>query len=285
MSELAVSAVVIAYEPGIETADCLRALCQLDLDEVVVWDNSVHSGSILNLKNEFASVHFYGDMTNDGFGAGNNRAIRKLASNPDYVLLVNPDCVVGPAALTQLLDTIQSDPQIALVAPRMRYPDQTYGIAGGSSPSLFKEILAWTRIDDLLPQALRELAIGMFSRIASPRGQMSYAESMDGDGAIDLMWVSGFCMLVDLKKFAEVNGFDERFFLYFEDVDLCKRLNDRGYRIVLQRDAEAIHFESSTTESTGSKSKFYWGGLRTYFLAHGRPAQRVAARLLTRAAR
>lgn len=92
-------------------------------------------------------------------------------------------------------------------------------------------------------------------------------------------WVSGFCMMLDYEAFRAVHGFDERYFLYFEDVDICLRLRSLGYEATLVRDVAADHWESATTSSTG-KASHYAAGRSQFFRIHGSDIERFAQRLV-----
>ncbi len=197
------------------------------------------------------------------------------------MLLVNPDCVLDNKALDSLRGTLQTDADIGIVAPMMLYPDNRFGIAGGHAPSSAREIVAASHVDDLLPVAWRQRFIAVFDRTVSRRKGPGAAESLSEGDPIDVDWVSGFCMLIRGGAIRDVGLFDESFFLYFEDVDLCSRFRAAGYSVQLDRRVAAVHDESSSTRNR-AEGKHYYTGLETYMEIHGRRIDVITARILRR---
>jgi GT2 family glycosyltransferase len=152
-----------------------------------------------------------------------------------------------------------------MVAPRMRYPDGRAGFAGGPWPSLLKEVAAATRLDDLLPVELRNKIIARGGKIFGR--QNTLADSLREGSELEVDWVSGFCFAIRSELFESIDGFDEDYFLYYEDVDLARRVKARGYRNLVLRDIEALHYESTSTRGVG-KSKLYWRGFAMYCTKH-----------------
>jgi GT2 family glycosyltransferase len=97
--------------------------------------------------------------------------------------------------------------------------------------------------------------------------------------AIPVDWVSGFCMMIRREVFDRISGFDEDYFLYFEDVDICRRTAREGFAVKLVRNVSALHLESTSTGPAG-KSRHYYQGLSVYFRKHGSPRTLVLAKVL-----
>lgn len=278
-----VVAVVVAYEHGDMILPTLRALSRCNLARIVVWDNSSDPSLIANIMDSepFDSrFEHRGDGENYGFGHANNRAWQSVdAPEGSDLLLVNPDCMLDDAALSSLRGRLDSDYQVGIVAPSMEYPDGRPGIAGGHNPSSLREVVAASRLDDLLPGAWRQKLISVFDRVIMGRAGSGAADSLTTGQPIKVDWVSGFCMLIRGSAIKDVGLFDESFFLYFEDVDLCTRFRTHGYSVILDRHVRAIHDESSSTRNRG-KSKHYYGGLATYMGIHGTALDVSIAKLL-----
>ncbi|MCU1526898.1 MAG: glycosyltransferase family 2 protein, partial [Frondihabitans sp.] len=271
---MSLTAVIVAYQSEAIIRGCVSALLRSSQCDIVVWDNS--SGGLTeqalgDIRDPRIRV-LQGDG-NVGFGAGVNRAADRADPVGD-LLLINPDCVVSPEAVAQLLK-VQLDQDAAIVAPRMVYGDGGPGIAGGPRPSLVKEIAAWTRIDDLIPPKWRRKALQAFSNPFSRSSALGgYGEALVKGPALEFDWVSGFCMLVSREYFDRVGGFDEEFFLYFEDVDFCERVRKSGGRVVLAREEAVLHYESSSTNAQGQKGQFYRDGMTRYFIKNGSIGER-----------
>lgn len=271
------TAVVVAYGSTSLVEDCVTSLIEAGVPRVIVWDNSEvpeERRAIVALRRN--GVDVVSSAVNLGFGAGNNQGAKLVQTK--FVAFVNPDCHVSNEALVGLVAVLGDDRRVGVVAPRMRYPDGTFGFAGGPRPSLAKELLAATGIDDAFGPGIRRLLIGAYTRLF--RSGDAFLASIELGGQIEPDWVSGFCMIQRTSVFNEIGGFDERFFLYFEDVDLCERLSAAGYRVVLNREVDVMHHESTSTGS--QKTAHYWNGLATYFDVRGanlraRACTRIAA--------
>jgi N-acetylglucosaminyl-diphospho-decaprenol L-rhamnosyltransferase len=270
------SAVVVSYNSAGHLERCLSRLRESCLDRLVVVDNGSTDASV-SVAESLADTVITGHG-NIGYGAASNLGVASLSS--DAALFVNPDCVIEPADIATVVEVLAKHSEIGAVAPSMVYPSGTVGISGGPAPSLAKEWLGAHQVDKCLPARVRAIAGELGRRGYGPR-LLQYADPAHFEGLRDMYWVSGYCMAVRLEAFSRVGGFDPRFFLYFEDVDLCKRLAEAGWRVVCVGDAKAIHLESASTSVVG-KGSLYGSGLRSYFDKHGNAIERVSARVLAR---
>lgn len=265
---MSVICIIVAYGSPELLQRAVNSAISAGVERVHIWDNS----GLSRVQDQFSSydrVHVHGDGHNWGFGGGVNRAAALAQSRDgDQLLLLNPDAEIEARSLSLLRAELASDPGIA--APRMRYPDGSFGIVGGSRPRLIKEVLASARIDDLLPARVRNRLLTWFGS----RDSGSLGASMLSGAPLSVDWVSGFCMLVSHEAFYAVAGFDESYFLYFEDVDLCLRAGVAGYRSRVVREAVASHIESATTST--AKSSHYARGRSQYFSTHGSALERLA---------
>jgi GT2 family glycosyltransferase len=261
-------AIVVGYRSQGVVGECINALLAVPALRVFVWDNSPDDATrsvIEAIGNDRIVV--LSDGHNHGFGGGVNRAVAAALADlngPATLIVVNPDCVVTPQVVERLHTRVSGD-DAGMVAPRMLYPDGRNGFAGGPWPSLLKEVAAATRLDDLLPVNLRNRIIVAGGRALGRRN--SLADTLREGPELEVDWVSGFCFAIRSELFESVGGFDEDFFLYYEDVDLARRVSAQGYRNLVLRDIEALHYESTSTRGVG-KSKVYWRGFATYCAKH-----------------
>ncbi|GAA3530828.1 glycosyltransferase family 2 protein [Nocardioides daeguensis] len=272
-------AVVVAFDSEELLPRCLTALLEAGVESVLVWDNSpAPRKPWCQATLGDPRVRRLGDGVNHGFGGGINRAVDTLGDLAGVNLLfVNPDCFVNEAAVSRIRDRL-ADPSVGAVAPGMRYPDGRRGIAGGSRPSVIKEALAATRVDDLMPRRVRSYVLsGAGGRL--PWG--AYGASVTSADDVALAWVSGFCMGIRGTVFQQAGGFDESFFLYFEDVDLCRRVAACGLKLLVLGGVEVEHVESTSTERAG-KSRLYWAGFEQYAIKYRLRAGRRLASLMQR---
>ena len=272
------TALIVTYESMDVIEGCIESAYAAGISDIVVWDNSKTGATrelLDNLKDDRLRV-FY-DGVNHGFGGGINRAFGQVR-HTGPVLLLNPDCRISKTALDALESSVRNDPS-CIVAPRMLYVDGSFGISGGPLPTLVKEILALTQLDRALPRSAKLLLLQLFGSRTAGRGTI--ADTLAPGSPIEMDWVSGFCIMLERKAFERIGGFDEEFFLYFEDVDFCVRARQAGLGVTLVREAIVLHFESTSTGPRG-KSKAYRRGMSTYFETHGSPAQMRIARMIAR---
>ena len=191
--------------------------------EVVVVDNGSRDGSRELVRQRFPRARLLTPAENGGFGAACNLGAR--ASDAERILLLNPDAWLRPGALAALDERLRSRPRLGLVAPRLLYPD------GGRQ-------FGWAPPTSVLGEALQKLR-NRFERSAWAHASWLRRFCF---GA----WFTGACLLVRRSAFASVAGFDERFFLYFEDVDFCRRLRKAGWRFAEVASAEGVHVKGGT---------------------------------------
>ncbi len=224
------AAVVVNYESGPLLARCVVALVVAAADEVVVVDNGSSDGSLAAAEATGLVDAVVRPGRNVGYGAGANRGV--AVTRGDVVLVCNPDVEVSPEALVRLVDALDRDPGLGLVGPLIR------ATTGERYPSA-------RRFPSLLDAAGHAL-LGLFA----PDNRFTRAYRMDDlaeSGTYDVDWVSGACFVVRRGAFEQVGGFDESYFMYAEDVDLCWRLGRRGWRIGYVTDAEAVHVQGVST--------------------------------------
>jgi hypothetical protein len=163
-------------------------------------------------------THHYGGMCvapvrNIGFGAGHNMALEALRNVPsDFHLMLNPDIVFGRDVLPALTAVMDAQPRVGLIMPRVYYPD-------GTTQYLCK--LLPTPLDFLL----RRFAPGPLQRLTRKRMDRYELRAMDCAQPARIPFLSGCFMFTRRSVLESVGGFDDRYFLYLEDVDLCRRLS------------------------------------------------------------
>ena len=220
-----VSAVVVSYNSADYLADCVRSLRSEGVADVVVVDNASSDGSMEVVRTADAAVRLIATGANLGFGSGANRGV--AATTGDYVLILNPDTVVEPGTVKALSEALDRDPGLAVVGPRIENLD------GSLYPSV-------RRFPDLT------VAVGhAFLGLVWPANPYTRRYRMlDWDherAAAEVDWVGGACFLARRSAFDVVAGFDEAYFMYVEDVDLCWRLGRAGWRIGYEPGGRVVH--------------------------------------------
>ncbi len=225
MTEPEVSAVVVSYNSAAYLPDCLHSLRSEGVADRVVVDNASSDGSAQVVRASDPAATVVETGANLGFGSAANRGVAATLS--PYVLILNPDTVVEPGTVKALSQALDSDPGLAVVGPRIENLD------GSLYPSV-------RRFPNLA------VAFGhAFLGLVWPANPYSRRYRMLDWGhehpAADVDWVGGACFLVRRAAFDVVGGFDEAFFMYVEDVDLCWRLGRAGWRIGYEPAGRVVH--------------------------------------------
>ena len=221
----AVSAVVVSYNSASYLPDCLRSLRAEGVADIVVVDNSSSDGSAEAAREADAEVHVLQTGANLGFGTGANRGV--AVARGEYVLVMNPDTVVEPGTVKALSEALDRDPGLAVVGPRLENVD------GSLYPSV-------RRFPDLTV-AFGHAFLGLVWP-ANPFTRRYRMLDWDHDQqAADVDWVGGACFIVRRSAFDLIGGFDEGYFMYVEDVDLCWRLGRAGWRIGYEPAGRVVH--------------------------------------------
>ncbi len=240
---LTFTAIILNWNGRAYLESCLAALLaqEYPVARVVLVDNGSSDDSVPFVRARFPSVEVLANGGNVGFAAGNNVALRDVTSA--CALLLNPDVVLSPGCVAALASTLAADPTIAIAGCKLWYPDgATLQHAGGYITP---------------PQAMP----GHYGVGEPDVGQC--------DAQRDVEYVIGAAAAVRRAALERIGLFDEGYFLYYEDGDLCARARAAGYRVVYEPRATAIHVESAVAVR-GSFSyfqRFHFGRWR-YLLKH-----------------
>jgi GT2 family glycosyltransferase len=220
-----VSAVVVSFNTRDHLLRCLASLerhVTLPL-EVVVVDNASTDGSADSVRGRFPAVRLVANPRNLGFGAACNRGLR--AATGAYRLLLNSDAEVGPGSVEALAALLDARPDVGIVAPRTRSADGAIQVSFGPALTPWRE---WTQ---------RRLVRAVRRRDPSALRRLELLAGVEREP----FWVSGACLLARAEALDAISGFDEGYFLYEEDVDLCVRVRRAGWRVVYTPSAEVVH--------------------------------------------
>lgn len=257
------SIVILNYQNRELLKQCLLGIQATRLTmphEIIVVDNNSGDATPAMVSARFPDVRIISSPVNGGCAFGNNLGL--LAARGEFVLVLNPDIAVFPGAIEELIRFLEAHPDAALVAPRLSNPD------GSTQMSCF-------RFPDWLVPMLRRTPLGRLA--AAKRHLRSYLMldwPHDQTRAVD--WVLGACMLVRNSAVNAVGLMDERFFMYFEDVDWCRRFWQAGYSVFYHPTARMIHYHQRlSAENPGLRGVFsattrihIASGFR-YFLKYG----------------
>jgi len=269
------AAIIINFRTADLTIDCLGSLLpQLgDRDCVVVVDNHSGDGSADAIEqwlreHDFAQrVKLIRSPGNGGFAAGNNIGIK--AVDADFYLLLNSDTVVRPGALAALRKAAIVDyPNAGAVGARLEWPD------GALQDSRFRDFSP-------LSELINAAATGPLTRLLK-RYDVTI-EAQDHITTID--WLSFACIVIPSAVIEEIGLLDEGFFMYFEDVEYCRRIRQTGRNLVHVSNASVVHLHGGSSSVPGNVKLrrrlpgYYYRSRRRYYrLAYG-PAGPLAANI------
>jgi GT2 family glycosyltransferase len=199
--------------------------------EIIVVDNASNDGSVEMIRSEFPDVIVITNRDNLGFTAGNNQGIS--AAHGRYVLLLNPDTQVLDGAFHTLIHYMDTHPGVGLVGPKLIFPDEQPQSSRRRFPTTATLFFESTWLESRAPRTLLE---------------RYHVRDQPDDAVLDVDWVVGAAMMVRKETIQKVGGFDERFFMYSEELDWCRRIKAAGWRVVYQPQAQIIHHEGKSSE-------------------------------------
>lgn len=220
--------------------------------EAIVVDNDSSDGSADMVADRFPGVTLVRSGGNIGFSAGNNMGFARATGQ--YVMLLNPDAELLPGAASTMIEFADAHPEVAFVGPKLLNTDGSLQKNGRKFPGLLREVLGITR--------LYRLIWGYYDR------KMGWGRD-DFDVTAEVDEVSGACILARKIAIDRVGGLDERFFMYYEEVDWCLRMRKAGWRVYYLPSAEVKHHWASGAKKTGLRgSHVFMDSQYKYFLKH-----------------
>ncbi len=269
-----VTALLVNFNAGEELRHALRSLADQMRGrpwEGVVIDNASTDGSA-EIALEFEPcVTLVRNTGNVGFGRGINQGLARARA--PFVLVMNPDCRLEPGAIDRLMGELASRPSCAIVGPRILNPDGTEQGSARGDPDMLTGFFGRSA-------ALRRL----FPALALSERNVVPSSSVPQGGSLAVDWLSGACVLARAAALDAVGGFDERYFLYWEDADLCRRLRIAGHEVRYVPSAAAVHQvgQSSRTARASSIRAFHESAY-LYYTTHVAPGALNPKRPLARA--
>jgi len=265
-----VAVVIVTWNVAALLRDCLHSLARQDVPlEVLVVDNASADGTPAMVRSEFPHVRLLASERNLGFGGGNNRALFELAADgaarpaPELVFLLNPDTVVRPGAVRALRAHLAGAERAGAVGPLLRNADGTVQSSRRRFPTLLTGLAESTPLE----WHWRDNPVARHYRMADV--------PPDAPGAVD--WLTGAALLLRRRALAAVGPFDERFFMYSEELDLCRRLQSCGWEVRFEPAAEVVHLEGRSSNQVPWQRQLWFHKARVRYFAkhHGRLAATV----------
>ncbi len=247
-----ISVLIVNHDGRDHLRHCLERLASQEgsYGEIIVVDNASTDGSAAMVRADFSPCRLLALGDNVGFGAANNRAAE--AALGEALLLINSDAWLEDGALPRLAAALDSDPRLALVAPELRYPDG-------------RRQFAWAPETGVAGEAAQMMRNRYEDRRWAHRLPARWLRPVLGPG-----WFSAACVLLRRDAFEAIGGFDEGLFMYFEDVDLCRRLRRAGWRLDSVAGAVAYHVKGGSRPS--GRGEVEYRRAQLYYYRKHRPA-------------
>jgi GT2 family glycosyltransferase len=221
--------IIVSYNTRALTLKALETLYATAPDvpmHVVVWDNASHDGSADAVAERFPQAQLVRSPDNIGFARANNRVAETVTT--EWMLLLNPDTEVHEGAIQNLLAFSKAHPQAGITGGRTVFPDGSLNIA-----SCWRKVTPWSLF-----------CSAFFLTNAFPRSELFNPEAMGGwqrDTVRQVDIVVGCFLMIPTALWRRLGGFDEKYFMYGEEADLCLRAAEIGYRPMVTPDAQIMH--------------------------------------------
>lgn len=247
-----ISIIIVNYNGAEVVLNCLASLVQtvvMEGTEIIVVDNASTDGSPAAIAEQFPAVRLIPQSKNVGFGAANNVGVAHARG--EYVFLLNSDTVLLTDVIPTLVAKFHQYPGVGIVGPRLLNPDHSFQLSTAYAISLWGEFRTLMQV-----RQYRQLA-----------HRSALAKRYGRDLSVDI--VVGAAMMMRRSLYQQVGGFDETFFMYLEESDLCQRVRELGYQILYTPDGELIHIGGYSVAKVSEKmAEEYRRSQRYYYQKH-----------------
>jgi hypothetical protein len=208
--------------------------------EMIVVDNGSKDGSSEFLRENFPWVKLIRNKKNFGYAKANNQGIRRARG--EFVLFLNPDTRIFPGALHLLCEGIKASPSVGAVGPALLSEENRHQVSFGRKVDFTHEVLQKCLLNFYFRRRLKNMR-----------------------RKFEVGWLSGACLMTRRSVLEETGYFDENYFLYFEDIDLCQRIQKTGRKLMFLPQAKVLHFEGTSTQEQKLFSLYCYRQSQLYF--------------------
>lgn len=220
-----ISVIIVNYKSWTHLENCLKSLGGIDQNsfsfEVIIVDNNSNDKKLNAFKKKFSTYKFVSNLGNYGFSSGNNFGIRQAKG--EFFMFLNPDTIVEKSAVLSIIQLAKQNLDYGIISCT------TLNTKGKPE----KEIRFFPKVFTFFG-----ITRSIYQRVNKRKISEKYSKTKD---VVFPDWVSGSLIFISKKWFELVDGWNEDYWLYFEDVDLCKRVSDAGGKIALKRNVSIIH--------------------------------------------
>lgn len=248
-----VSIIIVNYNVKHFADQCLRSIFASQNEiryEVLLVDNSSSDGSVEYLQSRHPNVEYIVNDKNVGFGRANNIALKRAQGR--YLLILNPDTILGEDSLSAMIEYMDAHPKAGAMGPKILTRDGSFDIS--SKRGFPTPWVAFCRLSGLGRIFPRSKLFGKYNLLY-----------LDPDKSAEVDSLAGSCMLVKQEVYEEVGGFDEDFFMYGEDIDWCYRIKAAGWQIHYAPVTRIVHFKGeSTRRSRIDRDRAFYGAMHLF---------------------
>jgi|SRR5579859_186152 len=233
-SDPILSVIIVTWNGKKYALECIDSLHQNETAvpaEIIVVDNGSSDGTPAAIRDRFPSVKVIETHSNLGFAKANN--IGMAMSRGQYVCLVNSDVVIPAGCFEKMIEFMKANPEVGLLGPKMLSPDGGIGASVMRLPTIWNTLCSALALHRIAPHSP---VLGGFEMAGYPYNEID-----------DVEVLTGWFWMVPRAALQQVGGLDERFFMYGEDIDWCKRFRQAGRRVVFFPNAEALHYGAASS--------------------------------------
>ena len=250
------SIIIISYNSKKNLKQCINSVYAKFGDgfswEIVVVNNDERE-NLSDLKIDFSRVKLIDHKKNVGFGAGMNLGVKN--SEGEFLLLLNPDTEIATDNIKEILT---------------EFSKEDIGIIGGGIISRNGENQEWS--------AGRE--ISFYDLVRNNLGMSRSKKIWNSSEKIECDWVAGTALFIKRELFDKLEGFDDRFFMYFEDMDLCRRTRKTGLKVLFYPEFKVFHGSGESYEDERLQKKHYYDSMEKFLLKHSKYLSFLIAKIV-----
>jgi hypothetical protein len=249
-----VSIILVNYNGVDVIVECLRSLQQFLHTipyEIILVDNASQDGSPDLIESNFPQVQLLREQKNWGFGAGNNLAAK--VAKGEFLFLLNTDTQLTSDILPSLIRLMKEYPDVGIIGPKLLNPDESLQLSTAWKISIAGEY-----------KTLQQL-----KAYENPQYRTAVEQKFEAAQAVDI--VVGAAFLIRKSLFDQLGGFDETFFMYFEESDLCQRARELGWKVLYTPEVSVIHIRGYSVDKVSDRMDLEYRKSQLYYYQKHRP--------------
>jgi len=257
MSITQISTIIVNYNSSIHVNRLINSLKVIDqyIKEIIIIDNNSKDVDKLICKK---NIHLIRNQSNLGFAKAVNQGIR-IAKN-EYILLINPDCYLENDSILKSLNKIKTDKKIGVIGGKIKKSvGNRYHLTANSKPTFWTGLFEFTNLKKIFPN-------NQFTK------NFWIEKTYKSKKIIEVNSLCGAYIILRKKIGNRLNLFDERYFLYMEDIDFGDKINEMGYKVIFDPESEITHIGGASSGSKyGIVLKHWYNSRKKYFQKHLNP--------------